>query len=278
MINLKEFNQLNIDITWRLLHIGIIRNQIKIEDVIKYAIEKLEDGEECIEVCELAGTYANERDEVCELLWKLVEQENTENGIEERKIRVILVYDVLKTRNSNFIDGLMKRTRGGAMTDLIFGELRENEGCNGWCGKQSIVFGGTTYIVDLLIQRGSDSEIAEIQKKAFQNFMENWPMLQTKLVESLIKYYNEKERFSYGPDDEKEFAEWWPEIETKDALLQAITLETIVVPEDFMMSQGRYIYLLFSRIWGGEDYDDNGIGVCFINEEIDEIAYKDIAF
>lgn len=103
-------------------------------------------------------------------------------------------------------------------------------------------------------------------------------MLQTKLVESLIKYYNEKERFSYGPDDEKELAEWWPEIETEDALLQAITLETIIVPEDFMMSQGRCIYLLFSRIWGGEDFDDNGIGVCFINEEIDEIAYKDIAF
>ena len=37
-------------------------------------------------------------------------------------------------------------------------------------------------------------------------------------------------------------------------------------------------YLLFSRKWGGEDLDDNGIGVCYINEEIDEIAYKDIAF
>ena len=41
---------------------------------------------------------------------------------------------------------------------------------------------------------------------------------------------------------------------------------------------GRYIYLLFSREWGGEDWDDNGIGVGFLNEEIDKIAYKDIAF
>ena len=32
--------------------------------------------------------------------------------------------------------------------------------------------------------------------------------------------YNEGERFAWGPDDEKEFAEWWPEIETKEALLQ----------------------------------------------------------
>ena len=41
---------------------------------------------------------------------------------------------------------------------------------------------------------------------------------------------------------------------------------------------GRYIYLLFSKAWGGEDMEDNGIGVGFLNEDIDEIAYKDIAY
>lgn len=71
---------------------------------------------------------------------------------------------------------------------------------------------------------------------------------------------------------------WWPKIETKEALLQVVKLETIVVAEDFMMEDGRYIYLLFSRSWGGEDLDDNGIGVCFVNEEIIEIGHKDIAF
>ena len=108
--------------------------------------------------------------------------------------------------------------------------------------------------------------------------MEKWPELQEKLIEALIEYYNEEQRFSYGPDDEEEAAEWWPEIETKEALLQAVTLETIVVAWDFMMNDGRCIYLLFSRTWGGEDLDDNGIGVCYINEEINEIAYKDIAY
>ena len=45
-----------------------------------------------------------------------------------------------------------------------------------------------------------------------------------------------------------------------------------------MMEDGRYIHLLFSRSWGGEDLDDNGIGVCFVNEEITEIGHKDITF
>lgn len=72
--------------------------------------------------------------------------------------------------------------------------------------------------------------------------------MQEKLIEELIKYYNEEERFSYGPDDEEELAEWWPEITTKEALLKAVTLEKIVIPQDFIMEvvrKGRCIYLLF---------------------------------
>ena len=53
-----------------------------------------------------------------------------------------------------------------------------------------------------------------------------------KLIEALIGYYNNEERFSYGPDDEKEMSLWWPEIETKDALLQAVKLEANVAAED----------------------------------------------
>ena len=55
-------------------------------------------------------------------------------------------------------------------------------------------------------------------------------------------------------------------------------METIVVAEDFLMDEGRRIYLLFSKGWGGIDLDDNGIGVCCIDEKITEIGYKDIAF
>lgn len=165
------------------------------------------------------------------------------------------------------------------MTDSIFGELKSDG--HYWYGKQTLDFGGTSHNVDILInQRSEESEITKKQQEAFGHFVEKWPEVQSKLIDALIKYYNEEERFAWGPEDEEELAQWWPEIETQDALLQAVELETIVVPEDFIMDSmnGRYIYLLFSRAWGGEDWDDNGIGVAFLNEEIDEIAYKDIAF
>ncbi len=162
------------------------------------------------------------------------------------------------------------------MTDQVFGKLKRIE--SGWLGKRTVDFGGKACAVEVLIQGDEDCEISDEQREAFECFMEKWPDSQTELIEELIRYYNEEERFSYGPEDEEEEEEWWPEIETKEALLEAVTLETIVVAEDFQMEDGRRIYLLFSRAWGGEDLDDNGIGVSYLDEEIEEIGYKDIAF
>lgn len=160
------------------------------------------------------------------------------------------------------------------MTDWALIEWLAEDDC-GWRGKQTIEFGGNAANVDVFVQ---GEEITDKQNEAFSCFMEKWTHFQTELIEALIRYYNEKERFSYGPDDEKEKEEWWPEIQTKESLLKAVSLETIVVAEDFLMDEGRRIYLLFSKKWGGEDFDDNRIGVCCINEEIAEIGYKDIAF
>ena len=62
--------------------------------------------------------------------------------------------------------------------------------------------------------------------------------------------------------------------------MQAVSIESIVIPKQDIMDikGGRYIYLLFAKTWGDVDWDDNGIGVGLLNEEIDEIAHKDIAF
>lgn len=144
-----------------------------------------------------------------------------------------------------------------------------------WRGKQTFDFGGKAIAVDVFV-RGE--EITEKQNEAFSCFMEKWTLFQTELIEALIRYYNEKERFSHGPDNEKVKEEFWPEIETEESLLKTVALETIVVAEDFLMDEGRRIYLLFSKGWGGIDLDDNGIGVCGIDEKITEIGYKDIAF
>ena len=170
------------------------------------------------------------------------------------------------------------------MIDPVFGELMEEvfSPYGGWYGKQIIDFGGTSRPIELHIQQSDEScSITELQYRSYKHFMEEWPNIQQKLIDALIKYYNEVERFAWGPDNEEEFAKWWPEIETRESLLQAVTLESIVIPWDFTMVEakcGRYIYLLFSKAWGGEDMEDNGIGVGFLNEDIDEIAYKDIAY
>lgn len=166
------------------------------------------------------------------------------------------------------------------MTDKVFGELKKvGEECGWkWQGKCTVDFGGRAQEVDLLIQGEEQTRVLKRQRDAFTLFLEKWPDLQEEVICALIKYYNEEERFSYGPQDREESKKWWPEIETKEALLQAVTLESILVPDGYMLEEERRIYLLFSKKWGGEDTDDNGIGVCFTDEEIEEIGYKDMAF
>lgn len=57
-------------------------------------------------------------------------------------------------------------------------------------------------------------------------------------------------------------------------------IDTIIIPEDFIMEHmgGRGVYVLFNRDWGGEDYDDNGVAVSVVNECVNEVGYKDIAY
>ena len=163
------------------------------------------------------------------------------------------------------------------MIDDIFGELTYEYG---WQGSTTLNFGGKSCTVELLVRGEEDEPIAEAQKQAYLHFMEKWPTLERPMLEALVRYYNEEERFSYGPDpkeEPEEYAAWWPEINTPETMAQAVTPESIVV-DDYMQKKGRLVYLLFHRIWGGEDLDDNGVAVAFLNEEIQEISYKFIAY
>lgn len=165
------------------------------------------------------------------------------------------------------------------MNDKVFDELREADAYSWkWQGKYTIDFGGKMCDVDLLVKGEKQEEITERQKEAFHCFMEKWPTLQESLIDALIKYYYEAQYYTYGPEDEEKAKEWWPEIKTREDLLKVVTLESIVIAGDWMMEKGRRIYLLFSRTWGGDDLEDNGIGIRYINENIDKISYKEIAF
>jgi len=110
--------------------------------------------------------------------------------------------------------------------------------------------------------------------------MQNWEEMQHKIASAILQYYNEQEKGAYGPDDEDEFAEWWPDISSEDELVGKIHLDSIVIQEEYLMeSNGENpIYILFNRDWGGEDLDDNGVAVLIEDGEVSEVGYKDIAF
>lgn len=164
------------------------------------------------------------------------------------------------------------------MSKHIFSNLSYSEEWNGRYCETTLSFGGEERSVGLLVQGDEDEKIAGIQRKAYDAFIGKWQTMEGEMLESLLNYYNEEEKFAYGPDDPEESAEWWPDIDTPEAMAKAVTPEILVIPEEFMMEEGRRVYLLCSRVWGGEDLDDNGVAVAFLNEEVVEIGYKDIAF
>ena len=156
-----------------------------------------------------------------------------------------------------------------------------NENDAGYERQIKLSFLDKEFDVDVCIM--TEEEIEEIQREAYEKCMAEWPEIQTRIAEEILVFYNEEEKFTYGPEDPEESKEWWPEINTVEELAEKLQLETIVIPEDFIMNiprnQGkRCVYVLFNRDWGGEDDDDNGVAVKLLNEEVVEVGYKDMAY
>lgn len=164
------------------------------------------------------------------------------------------------------------------MYNEILGELTFDYG---YVAKKEITFCGKTQEVEICIRAEEDEEISQVQLDSFKALMENWNEMQHKIVTAILQYYNEEEKYSYGPDEEdEEYAEWWPDIDSEDELVDKIHLVSIIIKEEYLIEmEGKNpIYVLFDRDWGGEDYDDNGVAVFIENGEVSEVAYKDIAF
>ena len=141
------------------------------------------------------------------------------------------------------------------MNNTDFEKLEYNEGF-GYEGEMSIDFFGKDVNVDLTVNV-DDEEIVDLQYETYEKFKEKWNDLQKEIAEKIIKYYNEEEKGSYGPEDKEEFDKWWPEINTIDELLNQIELDGIIIPESFIMEDvagGRCIYLTFSKKIGGNSY------------------------
>ena len=163
------------------------------------------------------------------------------------------------------------------MFDEVFGEVTFD--C-GYTARKEMVFFGESREIEIIIDADEDEEITQTQRDAFDALMQNWEEIQQKTAEAVLSYYNETEKGAYGPDDKAEFAQWWPDIESTEEMIEKIHLDAIVIPSEYIMEgMGENpVYLLFSRDWGGEDTEDNGVAVLIEGGEVTEVGYKYIAF
>ncbi len=166
------------------------------------------------------------------------------------------------------------------MIDETFGEVEYSEDY-GYIGHKDIMFGGTESSVEVTIMCDDEEEgIEQFQRDAFEALLQDWDELQYKIAAAILQYYNDEEKESYGPEDEDEFKEWWPDINSEEEMMENIHLDSIIIESEYVMeSKGENpVYILFNRDWGGEDMDDNGVAVLIEDGEVTEVGYKDIAF
>lgn len=164
------------------------------------------------------------------------------------------------------------------MFDEVFGEVTLDY--DEYVAKKEIIFFGEKLKIDVYIKVDEDETIKPIQCDAYEALMQNWEELQHKIADAILEYYNEKEKEAYGPDDEEEIAEWWPDIDSEEELVNRIHLDTIIVPADYIMEiKGENpVFILFNCDWGGEDIEDNGVAVLIEDGDVSEVGYKDIAY
>lgn len=110
MIKIADIKELKLNITWRMLYRGLLEKQIPINEIVEYAMEQLEKGDDRIEICELAGSSDNDLDDIMNILYELADEEKSQDDLEDRKLRATRVNNFLKDKYSNCIDGLMGLT------------------------------------------------------------------------------------------------------------------------------------------------------------------------
>ena len=75
MIKIADIKGLKLNITWKLLYRGLLEKQISINEIVEYAKEQLEKGEDRIEICELAGSGDYDLEDVMDTLYELSNEE-----------------------------------------------------------------------------------------------------------------------------------------------------------------------------------------------------------
>lgn len=152
------------------------------------------------------------------------------------------------------------------INDAVFGELVFNYI---WSKDMTINFFGKETNITLIVKGDEDGEFEKEQYEAYNSLMQNWEQLQQYFLQSILDYYKQR-RHRLGYDIE--LNENYPLIETKEQLLERISLDGIVVSYAGSF-EGRDMGILFNCTWDKE----NGLGLRLVNEEIIEVGYQDVA-
>jgi hypothetical protein len=123
MIKIKDFVEKGFGISWTLLNIGWdgnakFKKQLAGQDIIDFAMSKMEDGDESIDVVLLASSHATNTEEISELLKKLSDSEEVNADDELRKWKAIYVSKNLPNIQAEYIQGLIELGDIWAMFDF----------------------------------------------------------------------------------------------------------------------------------------------------------------
>ena len=153
------------------------------------------------------------------------------------------------------------------MTDPVFGNLEYEYG---WNGTVEVNCFGKMEEIDLTVYGEEDTPVTEQQRGSDRAFMAAWDDIMDDVAEAIGKYYISL-RKELGYDREYNIS--YPPVEHPSDVLEMISLDQMVIPDDGIYD-GRCVCLAFSCLWD----DENGTGIRFLNEKIDEIGYQDIVF
>ena len=153
------------------------------------------------------------------------------------------------------------------MTDPVFGNLEYEYG---WNGTVEIDCFGKMEEIDLTVCGEEDTPITEQQRSSYKAFMAAWNGIRDDVAEEIGEYYiSLREELGY----DEEYNSCYPPIDHPSDVLGMISLDQMVIPDDGIYD-GRSVCLAFSCSWD----DENGMGIRFLNEKIDETGYQDIVF
>ncbi len=153
------------------------------------------------------------------------------------------------------------------MFNKVFGEIEYEYG---WNGSVVINCFGKNQSVDIVISGEKESEFVQWQYDSFEYFINNWEKMQEEVKISIYEYYCQL-RYELGYDDNSN--DNFPNVNNIDDIVEMIQIDALVIPVPGIYEE-RCINLALSCSWD----EENGAGIRFINERIDEIGYQDIAF